>query len=138
MDVQARLGEVAAGALRGTPVLFAYLYGSWATATARPDSDIDVAVFIEDVGGDRLVLASEVADRLGAAAELGSIEVVVLNEAPLRFQGRVLRDRVVLFSRDEPKRVAYESLTGRMADDVEIWAADTDREILAAIAEGRR
>jgi predicted nucleotidyltransferase len=119
-------------------VLFAYLYGSWATATARPDSDIDVAVFIEDVGGDRLVLASEVADRLGAAAELGSIEVVVLNEAPLRFQGRVLRDRVVLFNRDEPKRVAYESLTGRMADDVEIWAADTDREILAAIAEGRR
>lgn len=32
----------------------------------------------------------------------------------------------------------YESLTGRMAGDVEIWAAEMDRELLAATAAGRR
>ncbi|MGH8897428.1 MAG: hypothetical protein ACRDZ4_10490 [Egibacteraceae bacterium] len=64
--------------------------------------------------------------------------MTVLNRMPLRFVGRVLRQRVVLFSRDEPARVAYESLMGRMADDVEVWAAPLDLELLTAIAEGRR
>jgi len=49
-----------------------------------------------------------------------------------------LRSRVVLYSRDEPARVEFESRIGRMADDVEVWAAETDRELLTAIAEGRR
>jgi uncharacterized protein len=120
------------------PVVFAYLFGSQATGAARPDSDVDVVVLSDGSEPDHLRLASEVADRLSAASELGGIEVVVLDDAPLRFQGRVLRQRIVLYSRDEPRRVAYESLTGRMADDVEIWAAETDREILAAIADGRR
>lgn len=140
VDVATRLRDSAPRALSGTPVLFAYLFGSQAVGTARADSDIDVAVLVEDTAdrAEDLDLASVLADRWGAAAELGGIEVVVLNGAPLRFQGRVLRQRVILFSRDEPRRVAYESLTGRMADDVEMWAAPMDREILDAIADGRR
>jgi hypothetical protein len=69
---------------------------------------------------------------------MGGIQVTVLNHAPLRFVGRVLRQRIVIYSRDEPARVAYESLLGRMADDVEIWAAPMDRALIAAIAAGRR
>jgi hypothetical protein len=34
--------------------------------------------------------------------------------------------------------VVFESRVGRMADDVEVWAAKMDRELLTAIAEGRR
>ena len=69
---------------------------------------------------------------------IGGIEVTVLDGAPVRFLGRVLRDRVVLYSKDEPARVEFESRVGRMADDVEVWAAPMDRELLAAIAAGRR
>ncbi|MEQ3553095.1 nucleotidyltransferase domain-containing protein [Pseudonocardia nematodicida] len=121
-------------------VRFAYLFGSRATGRARPDSDVDVAVLLDDGlpahEADRV--AASVGERLSAESGLARIEVVVLNDAELRFAGRVLRDRVVIFSRDEERRVAYESLVGRMADDVEVWAAPLDRELLAAIAEGRR
>lgn len=135
-----RLREVAGDVFGAFPVRFAYLFGSQVAGRPRPDSDVDVAVLADDtVPGDAYdCLALRCADALAVASGVPRIEVIVLNHAPLRFVGRVLRQRVVLFSCDEPRRVAYESLMGRMADDVEIWAAPLDRELLAAIAEGRR
>ena len=122
------------------PVRFAYLFGSHAGGRARADSDVDVAVVLVDGLARRETerIGSRCADVLSAAAEVGGIQLTVLNDAPVRFVGRVLRQRIVLYSRDEPGRVAYESLLGRMADDVEIWAGPMDRELIAAIAEGRR
>lgn len=133
-----RLRAAAAEALAPQPVRFAYLFGSQATGRALPDSDVDIAVMIEEGCADEQRVAWRCADALAAASQIGRIEVTVLNHAPIRFAGRVLRDRIALYSRDESGRVAYESLTGRMADDIEIWAAPMDRELLAAIAEGRR
>jgi len=139
-DPAGRLRRDAAEALRPYPVQFAYLFGSRAEGRARKDSDVDVAVLLlngiaEPEAGR---IASRCAGALSAAAEMGGIQVTVLNHAPLRFVGRVLRQRIVIYSRDEPARVAYESLLGRMADDVEIWAAPMDRALIAAIAAGRR
>jgi predicted nucleotidyltransferase len=135
-----RLRDVAGQVFADLPVGFAYLFGSQVAGRPRLDSDVDIAILADDTvpeeDYDRLALRC--ADALTVAANVPRIEVTVLNRAPLRFVGRVLRQRVVLFSRDEPAHVAYESLMGRMADDVEIWAAPLDRELLAAIAKGRR
>lgn len=135
-----QLRVAARPAFASLPVLLAYLYGSRAAGRPRADSDIDVGVLLDPSEAidapDRL--ASRCSDALAAASGLGQIETTVLNDAPIRFLGRVLRQRVVLFSRDEPARVEYESRIGRMADDVEVWAAVMDRELLAAIAQGRR
>jgi predicted nucleotidyltransferase len=124
--------------LPSLPVIFAYLYGSQIGQRSRPDSDVDIGIAIDPASGDPERVASRVADALMAHAGVGGIEVTVLDGAPVRFLGRVLRDRVVLYSRDEPARVEFESRVGRMADDVEVWAAPMDRELLAAIAAGRR
>jgi predicted nucleotidyltransferase len=135
-----RLRSTAPQAFAALPVKFAYLFGSQVGGRPRPDSDVDVAILADDdvAEADYDQLTWRCTDALAAASGVPRIEVTVLNRAPLRFVGRVLRQRVVLFSRDEPARVAYESLMGRMADDVEIWAAPLDRELLTAIAEGRR
>ena len=124
--------------LPSLPVIFAYLYGSQIVRRSRPDSDVDIGIAIDPASGDPERVASRVADALMAHAGVGGIEVTVLDGAPVRFLGRVLRHRVVLYSRDEPARVEFESRVGRMADDVEVWAAPMDRELLAAIAAGRR
>jgi predicted nucleotidyltransferase len=137
-EVAERLRCRAPTALAGLPVRFAYLYGSRAAGSPRPDSDIDIGVMCADEVEDCERVAAGCEDALRAATQLGGIEVTVLNDAPIRFLGRVLRQRVVLFSRDEPGRVEFESRVGRMADDVEVWAAETDRELIAAIADGRR
>ncbi|MGH8936381.1 MAG: type VII toxin-antitoxin system MntA family adenylyltransferase antitoxin [Acidimicrobiia bacterium] len=122
------------------PVLFAYLFGSQAEGETRPDSDVDVAVFVEPAVSeeDYPELSLRLADELSRAARLGHIEVVILNEAPLRFQGRVLQQRKVIYSRDEPRRVRFESITRRQFLDFEIHALSIDQALLQAIAEGRR
>jgi uncharacterized protein len=132
------LRSAAEAELPTMPVVFAYLYGSQAGGSARPDSDVDVGILLDPGASAPESLASRVADALARRSRVGGIEVTVLNDAPIRFLGRVLRSRVVLYSRDEPARVEFESRIGRMADDVEVWAAQTDRELLTAIAEGRR
>ena len=132
------LRSAAEAELPAMPVVFAYLYGSRAAGNSRPDSDVDVGILLDLGVTASESLASRVADALTARSRVGGIEVTVLNDAPIRFLGRVLRSRVVLYSRDEPARVEFESRIGRMADDVEVWAAETDRELLTAIAEGRR
>ncbi len=64
--------------------------------------------------------------------------MVLLDEAPLPLRGRVLRQRQVLYSADEPLRVSWESLTGRMFADSRLKLGELDRELLAQIATGRR
>jgi predicted nucleotidyltransferase len=137
-DLVDALRSAAEAELAAMPVVFAYLYGSRTKGNALPDSDVDVGILLDPGATASESLASRVADALTARSRVGGIEVTVLNDAPIRFLGRVLRSRVVLYSRDEPARVEFESRIGRMADDVEIWAAETDRELLTAIAEGRR
>ncbi|MBA3373839.1 MAG: nucleotidyltransferase domain-containing protein [Actinomycetota bacterium] len=135
-----RLRDAAPEAFDELPVVFAYLFGSRAAGRPRPDSDIDIALLLDDTvrDDDRLVTVHRCVDAVAAASGVGGLEAVALNDAALRFVGRVLRQRIVIFSRDEPARVAYESLLGRMADDVEVWAAPLDRALLAATAQRRR
>ena len=83
-------------------ILEAYLFGSHARGQARPDSDIDVAVYIDEEraeDGDWGYRA-ELATVLMAALRADDVDVVVLNRAPVLLYHRVLRDGVRLVSRD--------------------------------------
>ena len=83
-------------------ILEAYLFGSHARGKARPDSDVDVAVYIDEALADeghwgyRAELTTDLMVALGA----NEVDVVVLNEAPILLYHRVLRDGVRLLSRD--------------------------------------
>lgn len=83
-------------------ILEAYLFGSRARGQARPDSDIDVAVYIDEEraeDGDWGYRA-ELATALMAALGVDDVDIVVLNRAPVLLYHRVLRDGVRLISRD--------------------------------------
>ncbi len=138
-SVTDRLREEGAEAFRDSPVLFAYLFGSVAAGRARPGSDVDVAVFLEPrVPAHRFLdLSLDLAGRLSASG-VGAIEVTVLNEAPLALRGRAVRERIVLYSRDEPARVRFESATLREFFDFQIHAVPLDRKFLGDTVEGRR
>ena len=140
VDLVARLREASHRELERSPVVLAYLFGSVATGRAREGSDVDVAVVLEpSLPPERyLELSLELARRLSTASGVGGIEVVVLNDAPLPLRGRAVSERVVLFSRDEPFRVRFESRVLREFLDFQIHAAPMDLELLRATAEGRR
>ena len=135
------LRRSAPDAFAGTPVVFAFLFGSHATGRARADSDVDVAAYLDEARADpsdALPLSLELAGRLAGQSGLPGIEVVILNDAPLGLLGSILRERVVVYSADEAARVRFESTMRSVTMDFEIHSRRLDRELLARTAEGRR
>lgn len=94
-------------ALEAEPaILAAWLFGSRARGTARPDSDVDVAVLFGD-----LVRRAEAAWDLEARLSIGlrlPVQVVAVDAAPADLVRRVLRDGVRLVDRDRAARIRFE------------------------------
>ena len=130
------LRDVAPEVFDDTPVVLAYLFGSQARGEAGPRSDVDVAVYLDPHDGDTaLDLSLRLAGELEARAGVAPVEaLVVLNHAPIALSGRVREEGVLLYSRDEPFRVRWESLTSRRYHDFKIHQQRSARERLARIA----
>jgi predicted nucleotidyltransferase len=116
-------------------VRFALLFGSRAAGTARPDSDWDVAVYLDDAldAGARFRLRTQLAAALEPARR---VDLVVLNDAPPLLAHRALLGER-LFIRDRVAWVRFFVRTIPLALDDAYW-----NEIHAAarrrrLAEGR-
>ena len=95
------------------PVLFGYVYGSYATGTAHPFSDLDIGVYIEPEAVERtleieLDLALALDKHLGHRIET---DVRCLNALPLNFVGQILSESILFYSRDENLRIDFEVRT---------------------------
>jgi predicted nucleotidyltransferase len=124
-------------AVEGLPVRVVWLFGSRARGQARPGSDVDLALLLDDDVPDRLPVRLEVQARL---SQLGvpDADVVVADDLPLRLKARVAAEGQVLLSRDEPARVAWTSRVFREHADFALLQDELDRQMLEAHADGRR
>lgn len=86
-------------------VIFAYLYGSAARGTMGEDSDVDIAVFLENPKQDPL-LEADISLELEQTLDRG-VDVRIINHAPAIFTNQVLKEGILLFSRDEPLRINF-------------------------------
>jgi len=87
-------------------VRLAYLFGSVAAGSARPSSDLDVAVLLTPGAGRAVV------DRLIDALERASgrtVDLVELSLAPPLLAHEVVRQGKLILSRDEAERVEFET-----------------------------
>ena len=89
-------------------VACAYVFGSEARGQAGPDSDLDVAVLLDEdppptLAGSGIRLGGQLETALGRAVDL-----VVLNRAPVDLVHRILCDGVLAFERDRAARVRFE------------------------------
>jgi len=85
-------------------VRLAYVFGSVAAGTARPSSNLDVAVLLIPTAG-RSVL-----DRLTEKLERASgrtVDLVDLSLAPPLLAHEVIKQGKLIFSRDEAERVEF-------------------------------
>lgn len=125
--------------LRGEPVAFAYLFGSVARGEARPDSDVDVALhFSPDVPAEErfrrtLRIGGELERRLDR-----DVDVIDLEDAPLRLQGRILTERRIVTGHGSDMRIRFETEVFPRYVDAAHHARRLDAEVLAATAAGRR
>lgn len=85
-------------------IIFAYLYGSF--VRDEPFRDIDVALFIKEPLQDYFNLESDLSYELTTITGY-QVEVRIINKAPVALQMAVLREKKLLFSRDEEKRTDF-------------------------------
>ena len=93
------------------PVLFAYLYGSFATGCVHPFSDIDIAIFTEGILPEKrleieLMLSLKFDNILDCNAKS---EVRILNDLPLVLKGQIISDGLLIYSDNEVERVDFET-----------------------------
>ncbi len=116
-------------------VLFALLFGSRGRGKGRPDSDLDVAVFLDPSlgAGERFRLRLAIS---AALEDLGRPDVVVLNDAPPLLAHRALQGRRLLV-RDTGAWVRFFVRSMREAEDERYWAHLAATARRERIREGR-
>ncbi len=118
-------------------VLVVYLFGSQATGRARPDSDIDLAVLLTEADSythleRRLYLGNQLEQILQQ-----HVDVIVLNRAPPLLVYEVLKNRTVLFERDEQIRIEFEVRQGKIYADLKPTYDFFTEVLLQRIKEGK-
>lgn len=86
-----------------------YLFGSRVAGSARPTSDLDVAVLVD--GGLGLLRQVQLADDIRLICDVPEVDLVVLDRASLELRAHVVRTGRCIFSIDEAKRVGFEVRT---------------------------
>jgi hypothetical protein len=121
-----------------TEVRVAYLFGSHARGSARPDSDLDIAVFADTAtelasGELKLRVIEALTRALGRLGERA--DVVDLRRVGSAVAFAAIRDGICLLSRTPGDRIKLEATVARRYDDERPY-----RELFraAARAAGRR
>jgi len=111
-------------------VVAAYLFGSQATGTATPLSDVDIAVLLApDTPSPGNVQAALISD-LMLALRRSDVDVVVLNAAPPLLKERAISRGHLLYCGDEVARVRFEVAARREYFDTQPLRDVQDRALL--------
>lgn len=90
-------------------IIFAYLHGSFLENDFR---DVDIAIYLNIIGSKKEVLQYELALERKLEEIIGfPVDVRIINYAPLSFRFKVIKDRFLLFSKNEGIRSDFESLS---------------------------
>ncbi len=89
-------------------IIFSYAHGSFIKSTQF--RDIDIAIFINDTRG--FYFESDLSAELTSVTKFDT-EVRIINKAPVAFKMAVLRDGVLLFSKDEDIRTNFLEKVGK-------------------------
>jgi len=92
-------------------ILFAYLFGSYAKGTQNDESDIDIAVYLidEKIQEKDPLYTSRLAIKIENIFDKKKVDVRILNGSTLRFRNQVLMHGKILHSKDEKKRIEFET-----------------------------
>ena len=106
-----QIREAANNIFNDSPVQFAYLYGSVAKDIAGPFSDLDIAVYVENLDRRRcldleLSLSLAMDECLDKAIQS---EIRIINHLPLTVQGDILTSGLLIYSHSESKRIDFET-----------------------------
>lgn len=112
-------------ALRAAGARFAFVHGSRARGTHRPDSDLDVAAWWDGTAPPSFEV--QLPD---------GVDLMVLNGAPLELAGRVSVEGRLLFDDDPAARVRWVATTRKIYADEKPRLDRGHREFLEMLRRG--
>lgn len=115
-----RLKIMSPEVFKDTPVLFAYLYGSYATGLLHPFSDLDIGIFVGGVELEsclrlELKLSLEIDAKLEHQVQS---DVRVINHLPLLLKGEIITEGKLIYCIDDEVRIIFESNTRKLYFDL--------------------
>ena len=104
---------------RKHPVLLAYLFGSQVTGRTHQESDIDVAVLLDEslTADQRLQERLALLNVLCSVFNNDNVDLVILNDATPLLAYEALRGGQLLFCPDESARIEFQVRTVRTYED---------------------
>lgn len=114
--------EAVSNALATKPeVLAGYVFGSVASGKQRPNSDVDIAVLVDEklLKKNPLKYRLSLMMDLGAALKRADVDVVLMNEAPPALAYNIVAKGVLVFERSRSARVAFQVRMFNMFMDTE-------------------
>ncbi len=110
-DLKQKILNISQQLFAGTPVEFAYLYGSVAKDLKNPFSDLDIAIFVEGLDTKKslkleLSLSLALDDLLDHVIES---DVRIINHLPMTVQGDIITTGILIYCQDDAKRVHFET-----------------------------
>lgn len=126
--------------LREQPdVVLVYLFGSHARQQARPQSDLDIALLLDERDRMPFELLERRLDLTARAEEIvrGPVDVVLLNRTSLLLQGQVLSEGRLLYAADKAAQVEYEARTRALYFDFQPRLRQHRKVLIEAAREGK-
>lgn len=119
-------------------VVAAYLFGSQATGTAGPLSDVDIAVWLDglDTRSERFRRQLDLMAACSSVLRTDEVQVVILNGVPPLLAHRVLRDGIVLLDRNPGQRVLLETSATLRYLDTQPLREELSRGLARRMASG--
>ncbi len=93
-----------------------YLFGSQAKGEANVTSDTDIGILIEKNKVPKNVAygyKAKIITELINLLKTEKVDLIILNESPLFLRFRIIREGIILCSKDEKRRVEFEVETMR-------------------------
>jgi predicted nucleotidyltransferase len=117
-------------------LLFAYLFGAYGESRAGPLSDVDIGVFINKKT-NYFEKKMELIEKATKILDTDEVDLIVLNEAPLSLAFQVIKTKRLLFSKDEERRIEFETKIIDLYCDFEPLRKITTSFLLRRIKEGK-
>jgi predicted nucleotidyltransferase len=116
-------------------VIALFIFGSGAKGMLKPLSDLDFGILLSMELGkkERFEKQLELIGTFNETFKTDEVDLVLMNDAPIRFSYNILRDGRLLFCRDRNKLVAFVERTMKLYLDFKFFRDDFDRAYLKGV-----
>ncbi len=140
IDISSRIPALVDYFENNEDILAAYIYGSYGTADQTPLSDVDIAVLLKQQLQDNFNKQLEIYSKVSEITGSDDVNVLVLNNAPIILQFRVIKTGRLLFSRAQDQLADFQEFVCKLYADFMIdyvaFAKDYDFALKEAYTKG--